>query len=287
MPNNKKQKINEKEDQKLYDYKKLSSEEETIEIIPIIPDKNEFLFDPMPTEDELNKNAEFLIYDTHEKMIGMFSRFIEQFQNKEMQENIRQKITGYLNEFIEYKSYCIYLAYEEVTKKLKDVLHEEEKEWYEEEQKMLEIANYLSHDLHDASQKIHNNEGIENAKNIAKKRRKCLLELKKLHNSCFRKFKKEYKEKYDFYMKKKEQKIIEIQDSVRKIKDLEIQIESVKDHKSMLRKELNLKEIRFCNNTLRKIYKKIYDCYANTDILRHEFYNYEILAIGLDMDCIE
>ena len=281
MPKNKKQKIT-VEDENLYisetdleNQRKMSSEEETIEIIPIIPEENEFLLDPMPTEEELNQTAEFLIYDTHEKMIGMFSRFIEQFQDKEIQAIMKQKISGYLNEFIEYKSYCIFLTYEEVTQKLKEVLHEEEKEFYKEEQTMLETVKYLSCQR--------NNEGIEHAKNIAKKRRKCLLELKKLDNGCFRKFKKEYKEKYDFYMKKKEEKIMEIQDFERKIKDLERQIESVKGHKSMLRKELNLKELHFCNNTLRKIYKKIYDCYANTDILWYERYNYEVLAIGVDM----
>ena len=287
MPNNKKQKLSVSEtdydsvdtvDSEEPEYEKLSvaETEETIEVITV---ENSPLgsLDPMPTEDDLKQNAEFLIYDTHEKMLGMFSRFIEQFQNKEIQENMTHKISGYLNEFVEYKSYCVYLAYEEVTQKLKDVLHEEDREWHKEEQKMFETVKYLS------SQKIHINEGIENANNIAKKRRKSLLELKKLDNDCFRKFKKEYKEKYDFYTKKKKEKIMEIQDSARKIKDLERQIESVKDHKSMLRKELNLKEIRACNSTLRKIYKKIYDCYANTDILYHERYNYEVLALGLDI----
>ncbi len=45
-----------------------------------------------------------------EKCLVCFSRFIEQFQNKEIQENMTHKISGYLNEFVEYKSYCVYLA---------------------------------------------------------------------------------------------------------------------------------------------------------------------------------
>ena len=306
MPDNKKQKIGDKQDDDKQednekeendvtrhyvsetdydseepDYEKCSiiesEAEETIEVISV---KNSPIgsLDPLPTEDELKQNAEFLIYDTHDKMLGMFSRFIEQFQNKEMQEEMSQKISGYLNEFIEYKSYCVDLAYEELTQKLKDLLHEEDRKWSKEEQKLFETAKCLS------CEKIEEYaEGIEHAKNLAKKRRKSLLELKKLDKECFNTYTKEYKQKYDFYIKKKKEKTMEIQDLTRKIKDLERQIESVKDHKSMLRQELNLKEIRVCNETLRKIYKKIYGCYASIGIMRYEQFNYEILGIGLDI----
>ncbi len=125
--------------------------------------------------------------------------------------------------------------------------------------------------------------GLNTLTILQKKRRKKFTGTEKTRQRLFQKIqKKEYKEKYDFYTKEKGENYGN-SDSARKIKDLERQIESVKDHKSMLRKELNLKEIRACNSTLRKIYKKIYDCYVNTDILYHERYNYEVLALGLDI----
>jgi hypothetical protein len=252
-------------------------EEETIEeiqVMNILPDQE------LPSQDELVKEAEIIMADAKSKLHNLFDVFIQQFQSEEVKDVMAKRMDEYIGEMIDYKSYYVVAAHEEITEKLKDTMNYEDKMWSKEFEKLNEIKNIFcknTSEMREKEKEIYKKD-MEEALVLAEERREIVLGLKKLEEVCYNEAVIAYKSKHNYYVGLRDEKHRELCQAMAKFDSLNAQVSNVKEYKTLLRKQLNLQDIRSANVEIKKLLKKICIAYTNVVTLEREHQSYEILA---------
>lgn len=252
-------------------------EEETIEeiqVMKILPDQE------LPSQDELVKEAEIIMADAKSKLHNLFNVFVQQFQSEEVKDVMAKRMDDYIRELIDYKSYYVVAAHEEITEKLKDTMHYEDKVWSEEAEKLNEIKNIFcknTSEMREKEKEIYKKD-MEDALVLENDRREIVMGLKQLDNVCYNEAVIAYKSKHNYYVKLRDEKHRELCQAMAKFDSLNAQVSNVKEYKTLLRKQLNLQDIRSANVEIKKLLKKICIAYTNVVTLEREHQSYEILA---------
>ena len=252
-------------------------EEETIEeiqVMNILPDQE------LPSQDELVKEAEIIMADAKSKLHNLFNIFVQQFQSEEVKDVMAKRMDEYIQELIDYKSYYVVAAHEEITEKLKDTMHYEDKIWNEEAEKLNEIKNNFcknTSEMREKEKEIYKKD-MEKALVLANDRQEIVMGLKQLEEVCYNEAVIAYKNKHNYYASRRDEKHRELCQAMAKFDSLNAQVSNVKEYKTFLRKQLNLQDIRSANVEIKKLLKKICIAYTNVVTLEREHQSYEILA---------
>jgi hypothetical protein len=259
------------------DSQDVDKEEETIEeieVMNILPDQE------LPSQDELVKEAEIIMANARSKIHKLFDVFIQQFQSEEVKDVMAKRMDEYIGEIVDYKSYYVVAAHEEMTEKLKDTMNYEDKMWSKEFEKLNEIKNNFCKNtniMREKEKEIYKKD-MEDALVLAEERREIVLGLKKLEEVCYNEAVISYKNKYIYYTRRRDEKHNELCQAMAKFDSLSAQVSNVKEYKTLLRKHLNLQDIRSANVEIKKLLKKICIAYTNVVTLEREHQSYEILA---------
>ena len=250
---------------------------ETIEemnVMNILPDQE------LPSQDELVKEAEIIMADAKSKLHKLFDVFVQQFQSEEVKDVMAKRMDDYLREIIDYKSYYIVAAHEEITEKLKDTMFYEDKLWNNESEKLNEIKNNFcknTSEMREKEKEIYKKD-MEDALVLAEERQEIVFGLKKLEEVCYKEAIKAYINKHNYYVGLRDEKHKELRQAMAKFDSLNAQVSNVKEYKTILRKHLNLEDIRSANVEIKKLLKKICIAYNTVVTLEREHQSYEILA---------
>lgn len=252
-------------------------EEETIQeiqVMNILPDQE------LPSQDELVKEAKIIMADAKSKLHNLFDVFIQQFQSEEVKDVMAKRMDEYIGEMINYKSYYVVAAHEEITEKLKDTMHYEDKMWNKDAEKLNEIKNNFlknTSEMREKEKEIYKKD-MEEALVLADERQEIVMGLKQLEEVCYNEAVIAYKSKHNYYVGLRDEKHRELCQAMAKFDSLNAQVSNVKEYKTLLRKQLNLQDIRSANVEIKKLLKKICIAYTNVVTLEREHQSYEILA---------
>ena len=247
---------------------------EEIEVMNILPDQQ------LPSEDELVKEAEIIMADAKSKLQKLFDVFVQQFQSEEVKDVMAKRMDECIGEMIDYKSYYIVAAHDEITEKLKDIMHYEDNLWSREFEKLNEIKNNFcknTSEMREKEKEIYKKD-MEDALVLANDRQEIVMGLKQLDSVCYNEAVIAYKNKHNYYSKLRDEKHHELCQAMAKFDILNAQVSNVKEYKTLLRKQLNLQDIRSANVEIKKLLKKICIAYTNVVTLEREHQSYEILA---------
>jgi hypothetical protein len=252
-------------------------EEETIEeiqVMNILPDQE------LPSQDELVKEAEIIMANAKSKLHKLFDVFVQQFQSEEVKDVMAKRMDEYIQELIDYKSYYVVAAHEEITEKLKHTMHYEDKVWSKEAEKLNEIKNNFcknTSEMREKEKEIYKKD-MEDAFVLANDRQEIVMGLKQLDSVCYNEAVIAYRNKHNYYVSRRDEKHHELCQAMARFDSLNAQVSNVKEYKTLLRKQLNLQDIRSANVEIKKLLKKICIAYTNVVTLEREHQSYEILA---------